>query len=139
MNCIIMYMYITIVTICYHTLERPDPIQNVTVQAMGSRWALVTWSVPYNGNSDIMGYIVYIRNVQSNAAFIPVISSESSAGKRQTTLQLTTTGTSYNVTEHILPGMLYQFTAVACNTLGCGQLGQPSPTVHTDEESKDII
>ena len=95
-------------TICYHTLERPDPIQNVTVQAMGSRWALVTWSVPYNGNSDIMGYIVYIRNVQSNAAFIPVISSESSAGKRQiTTLQFTTSGTSYNVTDHILPAMLY--------------------------------
>ena len=120
----------------YYTLERPDPIQNVTVEALGSRWAFVTWSIPYNGNSEIMGYIVYIRNVQRDSNFIPVMPS-SNMGKRQTmSSQFTTTSTSYNVTEHILPAMLYQFTAVACNELGCGELGQPSPTILTGEEGK---
>ena len=119
-----------------HITERPDPIESVTVRSMGSHWALIEWNVPYNGNSEIMGYIVYTRNVQSDSNFIPVISS-SSAGKRQTKFsQFTTTGTNYNVTEHILPATLYQFTAVACNELGCGELGQPSLTILTEEERK---
>ena len=99
---------------------------------MGSRWALVTWSVPYNGNSEIMGYIVYIRNVQNGSNFTIPISS-GSVRKRQT---MSSPTTSHNVTENILPGMLYQFIIVACNELGCGELGQPSPTIHADEESK---
>ena len=83
-----------------------------------------------------MGYIVYIKNVQSDSDFMPVISS-ASVGKRQATCSLiTTTSTSYNVTENILPAMLYQFTAVACNELGCGELGQPSSTILIGEERK---
>ena len=121
----------------YYTLERPDPIQNVTVEDYSSRWTFVRWDAPYNGNSEIMGYIVYIRNVQSDSHFTPVTSSPS-VGKRQTSSQLTTTSTSYNVTEDILPAMLYQFTVVACNELGCGELGQPSSTIRTNEERKDI-
>ena len=50
--------------------------------------------------------------------------------------QLTTTSTSYNITEGILPVMQYQFTAVACNRLGCGELGEPSQTVQTNEDRK---
>ena len=116
----------------YCTLERPDPIENAIVQAMGSRWALIEWSVPYNGNSEIMGYIVYIRNVQTNTIFTVAISSDSMR-KRQT---MSSPTMSYNVTENILPAMLYHFIVVACNELGCGELGQPSPTVLTDPERK---
>ena len=97
---------------------------------MGSRWVFITWSVPYNGNSEIMGYVVYIRNVQANTIFTVAVSSDSMR-KRQT---MSSPTISYNVTEHILPAMLYQFTVVACNELGCGELGQPSPVVLTDEE-----
>ena len=118
------------------TLERPDAIENVTVEDQGSRWVLVTWNVPYNGNSEIMGYIVYIRNVESDSDFVQVTTSDG-MGKRQTmSSQYTTSSTSYNVTEDILPVMLYQFTVAACNELGCGELGQPSPTLHTNEGSK---
>ena len=99
---------------------------------MGSRWVFITWSVPYNGNSEIMGYIIYIRNVPTNATFIANVSSDSMR-KRQTMSSLTI---SHNVTENILPAMLYQFTVVACNELGCGELGQPSPTILTDPERK---
>ena len=99
---------------------------------MGSRWALITWSVPYNGNSEIMGYIIYIRNVQINAIFIANVSSDSMR-KRQA---MSSPTMSYNVTENILPAMLYQFIIVACNELGCGELGQPSPTIRTGEERK---
>ena len=123
--------------ICHYILERPDPIQNVTVEDLGSRWVLVTWNVPYNGNSEIMGYIVYISNVDSDSDFTPVNTSSTSVGKRQImSSQFTTTSTSYNVTEDILPFMRYQFTAVACNELGCGELGQPSLIVRTDQEGK---
>ena len=119
----------------YYTLERPDPIENVTVEDQGSRWAFITWNISHNGNSEIMGYIVYIRNVESDSNFVPVTST--GIRKRQTMLlQYTTTNTSYNVTEDILPTMQYQFSVVACNELGCGVLGQPSPTIRAGEERK---
>ena len=124
--------------VCY-TLERPDPIQNITIEDQGSRWAFITWNVPYNGNSEIMGYIVYIRNVEGDSDFAPVTTS-TSIGKRQAMpLQYTTTSSSYNITEDILPAMQYQFSVVACNELGCGELGQPSPTVRAGKECKQSI
>ena len=116
---------------CY-TLERPNPIENVTVQDQGSRWALIRWNIPYNGNSEILGYIVYINNLLSGSSMSVNISSDN-VQKRQTS---SSTSTSYNVTDHILPAMQYQFTVAACNELGCGELGQPSPTLLTDEERK---
>ena len=119
----------------YYTLERPDAIENITVEDQGSRWIFMEWNVPYNGNSEIMGYIVYIKNVDSGSNFVQVTST--GMRKRQTMpSQYTTTSNSYNVTEDILPAMQYQFTVVACNELGCGDLGQPSPTMRTDEERK---
>ena len=120
----------------YYTLERPDAIENITVEDQGNHWAFITWNVPYNGNSEIMGYIVYIKNVESDSDFGQVTTS-TGMGKRQTIpSQYTTTSTSYNITEDILPTMQYQFTVVACNELGCGELGQPSPTVRAGEERK---
>ena len=83
-----------------------------------------------------MGYIVYIKNVQSDSDFMPVISSASVEKRQAMSSQIITTSTSYNVTENILPAMLYQFTAVACNELGCGELGQPSSAILTGEERK---
>ena len=120
----------------YYTLERPDAIENITFEDQGSRWVFMTWNIPYNGNSEIMGYIVYIKDVESDSDFVQVTTS-TGMGKRQTmSSQYTTTSISYNVTEDILPAMQYQFAVVACNELGYGDLGQPSPTVHTDEERK---
>ena len=120
----------------YYTLERPDAVEKITVEDQGSRWVFMAWNFPYNGNSEIMGYIVYIKNVESDSDFVKVTTS-TGMGKRQTmSSQYTTTSTSYNVTEDILPAMQYQFTVIACNELGCGELGQPSPTIRTDEERK---
>ena len=118
----------------YCTLERPDAIQNVTVQDQGSRWVLVAWDAPYNGNSEIDGYIVYLRNV--NTSLIQANTLAGGIRKRQTSSQFTTTSTNYNITEGILPAMQYQFTAVACNQLGCGEMGEPSQTVRAIEERK---
>ena len=51
---------------------------------------------------------------------MPVISSTNVGKGQAMSSQITTTSTSYNVTENILPAMLYQFTAVACNEIGSG-------------------
>ena len=123
------------VILFFHTLERPDPIENVTVQAMGSHWVLIEWIVPFNGNSEIMGYIVFIINVQSGVIFTVGISSHSMR-KRQT---MSSPTISYNVTKNILPAILHQFSAVACNELCCGELGQPSRIILTDEERKHSL
>ena len=116
----------------YFTLERPDSIHNISVEALGTHWALITWSIPYNGNSEIMRYVVYIINVQDNTTATVVVPSDSMRKRRA----MSSPTMSYNVTENILPAMLYQFTVVACNELGCGELGQPSLTVRTNEERK---
>ena len=120
-------------------LERPYPIQSITVNAQGSRWIFVTWNIPYNGNDEIIGYVVYIKNVERNLSFIQVNTSSASIGKRQTIpSQFTTISNSYNISENILPFMRYQFTVVACNELGCGEFGQPSSIILTDSECKHI-
>ena len=87
---------------------------------IGSRWVSLQWFIPYDGNSDIIGYNVYIRFVENESEFRPVMTS-SSIGKRQANM-FTTTTNSYNVTEQIIPFMRYQFAVVACNELGCGDL-----------------
>ena len=92
----------------------------------------MTWNVPYNGNSEIMGYIVYINNLDSNLGFTQV--STSSMKRQTTSSQFTTTSTSYNVTDNVLPFTRYQFTVVACNELGCGALVQSSPEIQTNSE-----
>ncbi|XP_065904076.1 cell adhesion molecule DSCAM-like [Dysidea avara] len=105
----------TLVTV----LERPDPT-NVIIMDYGSRYVYLQWDIPYNGNSYIMGYNLYIRFVNTNSDFTLVMTS-SSMGKRQANM-FTTTANSYNVTVQILPFMRYQFAVVACNELECGTL-----------------
>jgi len=94
------------------------------------------WDIPYDGNSDIIGYNVYIRFVESNSNFMQVITS--SNGKKRQANMLTTTMNSFNVTEQIMPFMRYQLATVACNELGCGdlELAQPSTIVSTQPDSK---
>jgi len=95
----------------------------------------VTWNVPYDGNSEIMGYIVYFNNLDSDSDFKPVSTSTIGIGKRQVvSSQFTTTNNSYNVTEGILPFTRYQFSVVACNELGCGELRQSSLEIQTNSE-----
>ena len=94
------------------------------------------WNAPYNGNSEIMGYIVYINNLDSNSGFVQA--NISSVKRQAMSSEFTTTSTSYNVTENILPFTRYQFSVVACNELGCGALGQPSPDIQTNPECEQI-
>lgn len=84
-----------------------------------------------------MGYIVYIDNLDSGSGFMQVNTSSTTMAKRQImSAQLTTTSTRYNVTQNILPFTRYQFSVVACNELGCGELGQSSPEIQTNSECK---
>jgi len=101
---------------------------------IGSRWVYIQWDIPYDGNSDIMGYNVYIRLVDTSSDFTLVMTS-SSMGKRQINMFITTTNRC-NVTEQIVPFMRYQLAVVACNELGCGDLVEagPSIVVHSDPE-----
>ena len=123
----LQYLYIS---------ERPDLIQNVDIVDQHSRWVYIQWNIPYDGNSDIMGYNLYIRFVNTNSDFTLVMTS-SSMGKRQANM-FTTTTNSYNVTEQILPFMRYQFAVVACNKLGCRDLdlAVQSLIVQTQEEGE---
>ena len=126
-QCNYVFMYI---------LERPDPISVITVEDLDSQWILIQWDIPYDGNSDIVGYNVYIRFVESGSNFMRVMASTN--GKKRQANMFTTTTNSYNVTEHIIPFMRYRFAVVACNELGCGDLeiAQPSITVQTQSDSK---
>ena len=101
---------------------------------IGSRWVYIQWFIPYDGNSDIIGYNVYIRLVDTSSDFTLVMPS-SSMGKRQANM-FTTTTNSFNVTEQILPFMRYQFAIVTCNELGCGdvELAGPSTINRTLQE-----
>jgi len=89
---------------------------------IGSRWVYIQWDIPYDGNSDIMGYNVYIKFVETDSNFTLVMTQPNMGSGMGQTNMFTTTTNSYNVTEQILPFMRYQFAVVACNELGCGDL-----------------
>jgi len=118
----------------YNISERPDSVQDVTIKDKGSQWVLIQWTVPNDRNSEIVGYNVYTKSVDSDSNFT-LIRTPSTTRKRQANM-FTTTTNSYNVTQNILPFMIYQFIVVACNELGCGdvELAQPSPVFHSLSE-----
>ena len=71
------------------------------------------WSVPgFNGNSDILGYNVYQRAVDSQNTLQPVQTSSPSP--------YTTSSTTLNITTGVMPYTKYEFAVEGCNIIGCG-------------------
>ncbi len=44
-----------------------------------------------------------------------------------------------NISTGIFPYTIYSFTVQACNVMGCGDLGEPSPEIRTEQDSEWVV
>ena len=83
----------------------------------------------FDGNRPITSFVVNLQNINQTS---PVLL----ATLELSNLMFRDGNFMYNVTTGILPFTNYNFTVRACNVLGCGNGGQPSPTVMTLSDGK---
>ncbi len=46
---------------------------------------------------------------------------------------------SFNISTGIFPYTNYSFTVQACNVMGCGDVGEPSPEIRTEQDSEWVV
>ena len=97
---------------------------NVQVVSYTAWSVYLHWTPGYNGNSDILGYNLYMNEADSGSYKLVDVGVSS---------VYTTNGTSLNITSGILPYTRYQFRVTACNALGCSNItaGAPSTPITT--------
>ena len=115
--------------------ERPDPPINATSFEYGPRWIALRWTPTFDGNREVMNFLVYIRNVNTTSEFMQV--------ENLTASDLMTTGQSFmfNISREgvILPFTQYTFMVVSCNVIGCSNQSMPSEIVQINEDSKYLV
>ena len=101
----------------WYTAEVPSTATQVMI-SFTTMSVYLQWTVPnFDGNSDILGYNIYQRTVDSQNTLQPVQTSSPSP--------YTTTTTMFNITSGVLPNTSYEFAVEACNTIGCGSKTVP--------------
>jgi len=112
--------------------ERPDPPEDVTAFNTGSRWIALRWTSTFDGNRPVLGFMVYICDVNNSGNFTLVTNLTAST--------LMTKGNSfmYNVSgeDVVLPFTQYSFRVVSCNEIGCSEQSPDSPVVLTGQDSE---
>ena len=99
--------------------EVPSAVMQVVISSTAQSIYL-QWNPPdFSGNSDILGYNVYQRAVDSQNTLQIVKTSISSS--------YTTTTTMFNITSDILPYTKYELAVEACNNIGCGSRTVSAP------------
>ena len=94
--------------------ERPDPPTNVTAveDMIGPLSVVLHWTLTFDGNTDVLGFMLYSRNVNTSGHVVFVanisVSEASIAGNSFT----------YNITGvTIQPFTQYTFRVVSCNVI----------------------
>ena len=108
-----------------HT-DVPNAPGNVAVSENGTRHQIVTWDTPFDGNSPITGYQVFISS-DRNSTILQIFPP---SGMPQATL---ITNTRINVTD-LIPFVTYQYAVSARNNIGIGNLSALSDGVRTNPE-----
>ena len=110
--------------------ERPDPPINVAAMT-GPLSVVLRWTPTFDGNRDVLGFMLYSRNVNTSGPVVLVahisVSEAVPAGNSYM----------YNITGvTIQPFTQYTFRVVSCNVIGCSDQSSESPVVQTLEYSE---
>ncbi len=112
--------------------ERPDSPVNATSFNIGPRWIALRWTPTFDGNREVVNFLVYISNVNTTSEFTQM--------ENLTASSLMTRGRSFmfNISREgvILPFTQYTFMVVSCNVIGCSDQSMPSEVVQTDQDSE---
>ena len=110
--------------------ERPDPPVNVTAFDFGARWVAVRWTPTFDGNSPVLNFILYGRNINT--------SMNSMGNLTASTLMTTGSSFMFNISRVgvVLPFTEYSFRVASCNEIGCSDQSLVSPTIQTLQDSE---
>ena len=113
----------------------PDAPENVTISESSIRYQIVTWDAPFDGNSPITEYQVFVSS-DREPELVQIYPSSDRLRKRQATSSSTITvnsitNTSINVSG-LIPFVEYQYTVSAENGIGRSVLSELSHGVQTD-------
>ena len=114
-------------------VERPDPPTNVTAveHMIGPLSVMLRWTPTFDGNTDVLGFMLYSRNINTSGPVMLVANISVS--------EAVTAGISfaYNITGvTVQPFTQYTFRVVSCNVIGCSDQSSESSIVQTLEYSK---
>ena len=113
--------------------ERPDPPMNVAaVEAMtGPLSVVLRWTPTFDGNRDVLGFMLYSRNVNTSGPVVLVVNISVSEAAMQGNFF------AYNITGvTVQPFTQYTFRVISCNVIGCSDQSSESPIVQTLEYSE---
>ena len=114
----------------------PDAPENVTISESDARYQIVTWDAPFDGNSPITEYQVFVSSDRDPELVQIYPSSDRLRRKRQAPSSSTITvdsitNTSINVSG-LIPFVEYQYTVSAENGIGRSVLSELSTGIRTD-------
>ena len=110
--------------------ERPDPPTNVTTveDMLGPLSVVLRWTPTFDGNTDVLGFMLYSRNVNTSGPVVSVANISISETAMQGNFF------AHNIIgETIQPFTQYTFRVVSCNVIGCSDQSSESPVVQTLE------
>ena len=113
----------------------PDAPENVTISESDARYQIVTWDAPFDGNSLITEYQVFVSS-DRDPELVQIYPSRNRLRKRQAPSSSTITvdsitNTSINVSG-LIPFVEYQYTVIAENGIGRSVLSELSSGIRTD-------
>ena len=113
--------------------ERPDPPTNVTAveDMLGPLSVVLHWNPTFDGNTDVLGFMLYSRNVNTSGPVVSVANISVSEAS------IAANSFMYNITGVTIQSFTqYTFRVVSCNVIGCSDQSSESPVVQTLEYSK---
>ena len=98
---------------------------------LGPLSVVLYWTPTFDGNTDVLGFMLYSRNVNTSGPVVLVTNiSVSEASIAANSFMYNITGVT------IQPFTQYTFRVVSCNVIGCSDQSSESPVVQTLEYSK---
>ena len=113
----------------FNSTVRPDPPESVSIVSKTSRGVTVSWTLGFDGNSDILNYTVRIS--EDNQNFRDAKCQGLSSGA----CVLPTSSTSASL-EDLRPGRIYFFKVFASNKVG---QSAESSVVNTTTDEEGIV
>ena len=93
---------------------------------LGPLSVVLRWRPAFDGNRDVLGFMLYSRNVNTSGPVVFVANISISETAMQGNFF------AYNITgETIQPFTQYTFRVVSCNVIGCSDQSSESPVVQT--------
>ena len=104
---------------------------NVNIVNTGPLSVVLRWTPTFDGNRPVLGFMAYIRNVNTSGDFTLVANITVSEAMRMGSSFM------YNISgEEVQPFTQYVFRIASCSVIGCSDESPESPVTQTEQYSE---